>query len=116
MRHKSGLPAAPSTPVRPAGMRNAHQPASIHFSIGRITLHGYSSADQRRFTNSLQRSLGELVESHHDYDWSATSSLKIRKLSGGTLNPGASPEEAATHVARKIVQHALQLSGGRHDA
>jgi hypothetical protein len=96
-------------------VQNPHQPASIHFNIGRITLHGYTTANQRSFTNSLQRSLGELVEARRDYDWSNATSLRIRKMSGGKLNPGASPEEAAMQVARQIVQQALQLRGGRHD-
>ncbi len=116
MRHKPSLSASRSTPVTTAGVQNPQHPASIHFNIGRITLHGYTTAHQRLFTNSLQRSLGELVEARRDSDWSNVTSLRIRKMSGGKLNPGASPEEAAMHVARQIVQHALQLSGGSHDA
>lgn len=116
MRHKPTMSAARSTPLPAAGVQNAHQPASIHFNIGRITLHGYTTTNQKRFTHSLEKSLGELVAAHPDYNWSNLASLKIRKMNGGRVNADASPEEAAIHVARQIVQHALQPSGGRPHA
>ena len=116
MRHKTGLPSPRTTSLLNACGQNAPQPASLHFNISRITLHGYTTANKRRFTDSLTRSLGELVNSHRNHDWSNAESFRIRNVNGGKLTPDASPEEAAMHVAQQIMQKALRLRGGKHDA
>lgn len=81
--------------VRQEATRQAEAPARLHFEIGKITLHGYAQADQKRFSDLLQASLAEFAR---------------RPGAVSELHPGASPEEAARHVAAQIFK---KLGGKR---
>ncbi len=98
MRHKNA-PAARNlqTPDTSRGSAPA-----LHIRIGRLTLEGYSVAEQKRFTNSLQSSLKELARhSGHD-SWRNHNGLKVDRVDAGQLPGGATPEAAARHVATRV--------------
>jgi hypothetical protein len=82
--------------VKPA----AAGPRAVHFEIGRLTLHGFSAGQERRFVSSLQSSLAELGASGGD--WPAAGRRTIGHLDAGALRSGASPEEAAHAVVTQI--------------
>jgi hypothetical protein len=73
----------------------------LNFQIDRITLHGYAPNDQARFVNSLKQSLISLAPTLQPFSL-ARVSRKLAVLDAGQLRAGASPEEAARHVARQI--------------
>jgi hypothetical protein len=75
--------------ARQQAYRQAEAPAPprLHFEIGKITLHGYAQGDQKRFSDSLQASLAEFARTPG---------------AASQVHPGASPEEAARHVAGQI--------------
>jgi hypothetical protein len=83
--------------VRPAGAN----PRTVHFEIGRITMHGFSPAQQRRFLASLQASLAEWAASGVD-GWPADGARRVGRLDAGALRPGASPEEAAARITTRL--------------
>jgi hypothetical protein len=82
---------------------------TVHFDIGRITLHGYSPVQRTRFVSSLQAGLAELA-ANGGYDWAAAGERQIRHVDAGPLRPGAPPEEAAQRIAARILAAA---AGGR---
>ena len=77
------------------------RPAAVHFEIGRVTLHGFSAANQERFVRSLEDSLRD-VGAGGDTEWPATGRRTVARLDGGVLHPGASPEQAAGLVAATL--------------
>jgi hypothetical protein len=85
--------------------RRASQPASVHVSIDRITLHGYSPAERARFVASLNASLRAL-------DATGAGARSIGRLDAGPLRPGSSPEQAAERVGAAL-RTALAGTGGR---
>jgi hypothetical protein len=85
--------------------RRASPPASVRVAIDRITLHGYSPAQQARFVASLQASLTAL---------DAAGSVprggqSLGRLEAGVLRAGATPEEAAERIGAAI---RTALAGG----
>jgi hypothetical protein len=82
---------------------------TVHFDIGRITLHGYSPGQRTRFVGSLRAGLAELAASG-GYDWAATGERQVGHVDAGPLRPGAPPEEAAKRIAARILAAA---AGGR---
>ena len=95
---------------RPAG------PSQLHFQIGRITLHGYAPADQKRFSDSLQSSLAEFAHARREVPWTGAAKLRIAHLDAGELRAGASPEEAARHVAAQLFARlSKNHRGGKQD-
>jgi hypothetical protein len=87
------------------------QPRAVHFEIGRLTLHGFSAGQQRRFVSSLQTSLADLGASGRD--WPATGRRRIARLDAGALLPGATPEEAARAVATQLQSAVRSTGAGR---
>lgn len=83
---------------------------TLHFNIGRITLHGYSGAEQRRFQSSLESNLAHLARGAHS---GIAQELSLKHLDVGQLPAGATPEVAGRHIATRIVA-ALDGSGARH--
>lgn len=82
-------------------------PRAVHFEIGRLTLHGFSAGQQRRFVSTLQSSLADVGASGGD--WPAGGRRTIGHLDAGALRSGASPEEAARLVATSL---RAAVSGG----
>jgi hypothetical protein len=83
-----------------AGSRNG----KLHFNIRRLTLHGYSRADQARFTRTLRAELAKLSAKATPGD------PRIERLDAGEMGSGVSPEEAARRIARRIAERL-----GHHD-
>lgn len=87
----------------------APPPRSIHFDIGRITLHGYSAADRDRFENALRTALAELAASQAELAGPprgaspGTGNRFIPRLGAGTIPAGASPERAARVIAARVL-------------
>ena len=91
----------------------------LHFKINRITLEGFSAADQSRFTHSLRSNLTELMQSYRDHSWFEAEELRPSNI--GLLGAGASPEDAARQAATIIAkltrrQIAQQREGGKKHA
>jgi hypothetical protein len=82
--------------------RSAAPGSTLHFKIDRVTVSGYSAADQKQFTHSLRLSLAELAPRHHGHVWSEANRLTIGRLDAGQLPPGASLEEAARQIAARL--------------
>jgi hypothetical protein len=76
-------------------------PRSIHFDIGRITLHGYSSRERDRFERALRTHLTALAR--QPGAWPASGDSFIERLDAGAIPPGASPERAAQLIANRVV-------------
>jgi hypothetical protein len=110
MRHKPGR--HPDN-VAPVASNPAPSPA-VNFNIGGLTMEGYAPAEQKRFTQSLQSRLTELAKAHHQSDWSA--GLRMNRLDAGQLPVGATPEQAARHIALQIFSKITQQTGGKHHA
>ena len=72
----------------------------INFRIGRLTLEGYTRSDQTRFTRTLERKLRDLVAAAPGLNWKAAKDAD--RIDAGTLPSGATPEQAARHIARQI--------------
>jgi hypothetical protein len=98
------------------------QPAAaartIHFDIGRITLHGYSPRQQTRFVSSLRARLAELAElaelaAAGGDGWPAAGQRRIGHLDAGLLRAGAPPEEAAERVAERLFAAVADGAGER---
>jgi hypothetical protein len=103
---------APRHPPQP--VPGAPPSPALRIGIERVTLHGFTRADQRRFTRSLETSLAEMAAAHRDHDWGPLGRrLHIRSLDAGRLRPGASAEAAARQVARALFD---QLTGRRRSA
>ena len=81
---------------------------ALHFKIGRITMDGYSAADQKRFTYSLKLKLADLARRESDLLWSETNGLTMNRLDAGQLPSGASPEDAARQIAARIFSKLTQ--------
>jgi hypothetical protein len=77
-------------------------PRTVHFDIGRITLHGYSAGQRTRFVSSLRSHLATLATSG-GYDWPAAGTRRVAHLDAGLLPPGAQPEEAARRIAARLL-------------
>jgi len=75
---------------------------SIHFEIGRTTLHGYSARDRDRFESALQARLTELAAGQHGAG-PALGNQFIERLDAGTIPDGASPERAARLIAARVL-------------
>jgi hypothetical protein len=102
MRHKPIARAPQPTPAPSAG--------TVHFNIERITLHGYSGTEQRRFQSSLESNLARFAR---DAYTGMVQEFSLRHLDFGQLPAGATPEAAARHIATRIVA-ALDGPGARH--
>jgi hypothetical protein len=76
-------------------------PRTIHFDIGRITLHGYSPGQRDRFVGSLRARLAALAAGN-GHRW-PDAARRIGQLDGGVLRAGAAPEEAAERIAASLV-------------
>lgn len=85
----------------PSARPTAPREGKINFRIERLTLEGYTRADQTRFTRAFERSLRELASHARGVDWAAATGAD--RINAGTLLPGATPEQAARHTARQIV-------------
>ncbi len=103
MRHKSVQLArcsvAATSRVREATVAPR---IALHIRIGRLTMQGYSPAQQKRFTRALQFSLGELAERGGAGQWSAARALRMNRLDAGRLPAGATPEAAARQIATRL--------------
>ena len=88
----------PATQPRPA--QTAAQARKINFRIERLTLEGYTRADQARFTRTLEKTLRDLVTAAPGFDWAAATGAD--RIDAGTLLSGTTPERAARHTARQI--------------
>ena len=97
-------------------MRSEAPSIGLHVNIGRITLEGYTPADRRRFAYALQSSLTGLARTPNSSRWPAVPALRMNHLDAGQLPPGASPEEAARHVARQIFATLTRQPGGKQHA
>jgi hypothetical protein len=111
------------TPQTPYAPQDAPQPAAgaapvprLHLGIERVTLHGFTAAQERRFTRSLAASLAEMAAAHCDRDWRALGpAARIRRVDAGELRPGESAERAARHVARALFAELTgRTRGARH--
>ena len=111
------------TPQAPEAPQAAPQPAAgaapapgLHLGIERVTLHGFTAAQERRFTRALAANLAAMAAAHHDHDWHALGPVaRIRRLDAGELRPGESAEGAARHVARALFAELTGRSrGARH--
>lgn len=80
--------------------RTTPTPATVHFEIGRVTLHGFSAPDGQRFVRSLEASLNQLGRSR-ETAWPA-GRRTIAHLDAGALRRGATPEEAARLLATSL--------------
>jgi hypothetical protein len=89
-------------------------PRTVHFDIGRITLHGYSPGQRTRFVSSLWSHLADLATSG-GYDWPAAGARRIGHLDVGLLLPGAQPEEAAWRVATRLLTATARPGARRGD-
>jgi hypothetical protein len=95
--------AAPATPPPPAPVP---LPRRVRLDIGAITLHGYSPAQQDRFTRSLRAELAELAAGPEAAQAAASPAPPpARRLDAGVLRAGATPEEAAGRVAAALRAH-----------
>jgi hypothetical protein len=92
----------PSALAQDSAPRSTATASALHFKIDRISVVGYSAADQKQFTHSLKLNLAELARRHGDFAWSETNGLTISRLDGGRLSTGASPEDAARQIAARI--------------
>jgi hypothetical protein len=98
---------APATPRAPAKRSAAEATGAaprngLRFRIEKITLQGYGAGEQKRFAASLQETLGTLARRNHNLNWRAMADVKVGRLDAGELPSGASPEQAAQFVARKL--------------
>jgi hypothetical protein len=107
-------PPAPQDAPQPAA--GAAPSPALHVGIERVTLHGFTAAQERRFTRSLAASLAEMTAAHRDHDWRSLGPVaRIRRLDAGELRPGESAEGAARHVARALfAQLTGRGTGARH--
>jgi hypothetical protein len=85
-----------------APRQNAKSAIEVHFNIRRLTIEGYSSAGQERFTRSLRAHLSALAQDAHQHQWSSANGLAMDRLDAGGLAPGATPETAARQIATRI--------------
>jgi hypothetical protein len=82
----------------------------VRFGIGKITFHGYGAGEQKRFVASLQETLTTLAHRNSGLNWLAMADVTVSRLDTIELPSGASPEQAAQFVARKLFV-ALKRSG-----
>jgi len=103
-RRSNGHLATASQNARPghAPRQNAKSALDVHFNIRRLTIEGYSSAEQERFTRSLRAHLSALAQDSHQHQWSSANGLAMNRLDAGGLAPGATPETAARRIATRI--------------
>lgn len=124
MRHRAAPFSRRSAPHSSALASDAaHRSAAtmLHFKIGRVTMDGYSLAEQRQFTHSIKLKLAELARRHSDHPWSEANGLTMNRLDAGELRSGASPEDAARQIAARIFAKLTQKqtpgqSGGKGHA
>jgi hypothetical protein len=88
-------------------------PASVHFDIGRITLHGYSPGQRTRFVSSLRERLAELAASD-GRSWPTAVQRRVGRLDAGDMRPGAPPEEAAQRIAERLIAAVADGPGDGH--
>jgi hypothetical protein len=85
--------------------RDAPAASTVHFDIGRITLHGYSPADQTRFVGALRTQLTDQA-TNSGRNWLAEQ--QVAHVDGGTLPAGMTPEQAAQRIAARIWSSATE--------
>lgn len=81
--------------------RTTRSPTTVHFEIGRVTLHGFSAPEGRRFIRSLEASLNQLGTSPAT-EWPSAGRRTIAQLDAGALRGRAAPEEAAGLIATAL--------------
>jgi hypothetical protein len=111
----------PSALAHGAAPRTTAPASALHFKIDRITVDGYSAADQKQFAHSLKSNLAELARRHSDHTWHEANGLTMDRLDAGQLPTGASPEDAARQIAARIFAKLTQKqipgrSGGKGHA
>lgn len=114
MRHRSAPSARHTFAAIPDRAREA-TPApgtALHIKIGRLTIQGYSSAEQKRFTSALQSSLSELAR-RSGGQLSAAKALRMNRLDAGRLSAGATPEAAARQIATRLFARLAQAQTTR---
>jgi hypothetical protein len=95
-----------------ADRRATLAPRAVHFDIGRVTLDGYSPAQQARFVTALRARLIGLAATDTPV-WPADGPRRRAHLDAGVLPAGAAPEQAAEQVAAALLAH-LGDPGARH--
>ena len=100
----------------PQALSGASPAPALHIGIDRVTLHGFTAADGRRFTRSLEASLAKLATARHDRDWcSLAPAARIARLDAGQLRPGENAEAAARRVAEALFAELTGWgTGARH--
>jgi len=109
-----------------AGLPPAVHFDTVHFDIGRVTLHGYSPGQQARFVSSLRARLADLAAGDGlglglglgpglGPGGPPGAARRIGRLDAGMLRPGAPPEEAAERVAAALLAAIGTGQGARHD-
>jgi hypothetical protein len=93
---------------------------AVRFDIRRLTLSGYAEAEQRRFVRSLRTELARLSHAVPPGQWPAAGEAgsdpppAFERLDAGEMRPGATPEEAARQIARRIVEKVARGGGARN--
>jgi hypothetical protein len=73
---------------------------TMQFHIDRVTLPTMSRADSTRVMDAMKKGLTKLANQFPGRDWQSLSA--IDRLDGGTLRPGARPEQIGEHLAAQI--------------
>jgi hypothetical protein len=77
-------------------------------------MEGYAPAEQKRFTQSLQSRLHDMVKTHGTFGWSG--GLRMNRLDVERLPAVGSPEELARHIALQIFSKITRQTGGSNHA
>lgn len=104
MRHK------PLTSLRSQPRRAVEAPpAPVRVEIGRLTIEGYTRAQQRLFTKSFHESLHAMATSLDPQQ--ANANRAIRRLDFGSLKAGASAKDSGHELARRICSTIFESRG-----
>jgi hypothetical protein len=91
--------------------RRSDSAGKLCFDIQRLTLPGYTEAEQQRFTVALNLALGKLWP--HQVLQPQALCAGVGHVDGGSLREGATPEDAAQHVAAQLIARVGGTAGGK---
>lgn len=109
-KHAQSFPVAPRQDPQRAAPRVTQQQRHLHIDIQRLTLPGYSTDQQQRFTQTLQSELNRLAQEQPR--WPVALHARVSDLDAGRLQTGASPEDAARQLASRLF---ARLAGKKRD-
>jgi len=93
-------PRAPKQRLASVTVGERPNTRNLHINIQRLTLTGYTPAQQQRFVLTLESTFKQLAA--NQTHWPSAPLIRLANMDAGRLRTGATPEDAARQLAMKL--------------